>query len=561
MSRNHSPPLEGESRSRSRSKRRRVSEHRSVSRPTSRKSTSRKSVSAHRSVSRPTSRKSTSRKSQSSPSPRKRRLSLSRDKQGRRDVDRNQLFASLKKSLQYISDMKFSLTDLKYLPKTEKINPIGFQEKFKDKIFNIISGTVARGTSATWGIESIDGVKIFDQDDPHINVFTVTETHPSGRGKYKLTYLFMANNRADDLGCVLKRNAAEFSENPCLRSIFDSLRSAQSALKYPKATHYPTKISYEQQALKQIMNLIDNPTDTQNEWFAVLLFSYGDTDEEIEECVHKYAALSACYGVFEEIDVEHDNLDVKFADARKTETTIFCPKILFVGNLEMASSHAIQVVGVGDGDGSDRKDESDLKVRPDDEVRKTFDVFVKTKKAIMDRNFNALSTNEKIGLALKNGSCTLIMSLTMRMLRHQHDFPIAALFNAAFIAGCKCYVTAASVNEMVTITGNNPSDSTNNILRDMFDYDIDNIKIITANHCEPSLVETVDKYVGREYIFIDSQVALAFFKTGRALKLRRDNEIRASFQHPPRGRYETNINEVNEDKTFQGRSVRRKVFQ
>jgi hypothetical protein len=96
-----------------------------------------------------------------------------------------------------------------------------------------------------------------------------------------------------------------------------------------------------------------------------------------------------------------------------------------------------------------------------------------------------------IPASIQTGSCTLNMSLTMMVLRSL-KYNMMYLENAGDIPGCKCYSTAASVNEMFSILYRSddlfmlPLDKT--IRGDGTQFQLEKYKLyrlFNSTHCDP----------------------------------------------------------------------------
>lgn len=355
--------------------------------------------------------------------------------------------------------------DLSYLPPLPRVNDSVL--KFEEKVHNIITGTVARSTTESrWGMKiGLRNVGLFS--DPIFKLYTITEIDPTNTSQtYSVFYIYLTYGSSYEEFKLFR------SQTACGRIITKSLERSVLAVELRRKSGLIHKdLSYEKSAL-MVANRYWNEPEKMTEkgmWISLLVFS--------SDCSNTAVILSTTYGSLQDLPVAIDNT--------QPEEKIRLPYISLVGNIETISAHALKYVQDIDSDMDTDSDEASYEP----------DMDMKQEARLLDEIRSKYKEDEKqssdIPASIQTGSCTLNMSLTMMVLRSlKHN--MMYLENAGGIPGCKCYSTAASVNEMFSIVYKSddllmyPLDKT--IRGDGTQFQLEKYKqyrLFNSTHCDP----------------------------------------------------------------------------
>jgi hypothetical protein len=310
--------------------------------------------------------------------------------------------------------------DLAYLPPLPRVDASASQ--YEQKVHNIITGVVARSsTDANWGIKIGNDI-VGSFKDPSFKLYTITEIDPTDSTKtYSVYYVYLTQSNSYTNFNLFKTRTA------CGKVITKALEHAVLAIDHTAQSGINEKeLSYEPSAL-MVVNRYWNDSDRMTErgmWISLLVFSSDHSNTAV--------ILSTTYGLIQNLPVAIDD--------QSSDEKIKLPYFSLVGNIETISAHALKYIH--DVDSLETNYEPDLEMRREVQRLKRIRDFHKEHKSHVFKTSNITS--------IQTGSCTLNMSLTMMILRSL-NYSMMYLENAGDIPGCKCYSTAAGVNEMFSL--------------------------------------------------------------------------------------------------------------
>jgi hypothetical protein len=275
---------------------------------------------------------------------------------------------------------------------------IDIHKKFEQKLENVRRAL----TAGRWGINI--GNEVFCEKDDLVSFYSLHQVDQASGAHHTIQYIFLDSRNRQDYK-EYKELLEEASKrlqmtNPAachdflnmMAAIRAALQAYQERATMVSSGYKPT---YDYTAIRKAIEVLSGNNTENNTYAAFLLFSStlpGSEADEKTKCA-RHSLLSVARGEFQSHDVEGKNFVIPYID--------------YVGNTEVASKHAMT--------------ES---FAPDNQVRESY------------RRFETVKNN------MPAGACTLLLSFIFFKLR-SFNYPMCYLHNAADVAGCKCYSSAA----------------------------------------------------------------------------------------------------------------------
>ena len=452
---------------------------------------------------------------------------------------------SLRKSPSQIyvnPQFKLSPENVENLPKMAKVSAA--DENIQERVMDIIKGTVARGTSAKWGVYDDDLKEtICDEENPHVRVLTIREgLHPemdpdSDPTAYDVTYVYIHNN-----GIKPDENTLNVFNTQFFKRISYSLERATKKSRKLIKLGEPNVSRYLLSIIEPLYAFWQNPfvPDRKGEFASVLLFC--------KNCQFEFAVLSITYGKNDQVFLseKQDDAFVKSSLLEDVEihgafgsTTQHSP--IFRLFMDFLTENR----GVPEANARDEVTEilkelvklSETRKITTDDVLSYFFSYIEVPcfewvgnyelihgTQVMRDEYNEFEKVRKMSI-LKNGACTLNMALTMMQIRKRS--PVFYLHNAGGVAGCKCYANAAASNDMITLAWSNVKKELQELIqcRDPRHE----FKMFNSNHCIPELNPYRHKTYTNwdaQFLFIDYTTAVYMFTERNRILVRNDAFLR-----------------------------------
>ena len=462
-----------------------------------------------------------------------------------------------------LSDSVITPENIANLPEAPKLKPA--DANIQQRVLDIICGTVARGTESKWGIplHSDSDIIIGGENDPNLRILNILEEIPfehlassssdspgfsNQPTFYKVTYIYVYNN-----GIVPDANITQQFTSGA-NSFFQKISKHLDELKFhaQPLQNYLSSITY---MVNSFWKFPFNP-NRQGEFAGLLIFSRNidEIDQPFEEKINindGLSVISMLWGRNSKCCIMTSDVESQFniypftligdKNLGKTNTSLISTKckrylVFYKKMLEVDASNLVQRIF----EDLNKKIAQNVYVNKNDLLCYLFDhinipCFEWVGNCEEIYQTGALSVTEDLRkirklTVLKNGSCTLNMSLTMMQLRKQGEL-IMYLNNAGGIAGCKCYSNAASTNGLLSfLSEKNAFYNLNELI--LCDEPDMVFKLFNSNHCDGTINKASDyqKYFGktREFLFIDFETAVRIFTRRHDLLLNKHSRKRGS---------------------------------
>jgi hypothetical protein len=412
------------------------------------------------------------------------------------------------------------------LPKMPKLSD--GDENIQQRVMDIITGTVARGTSAQWGVFDEDTKEtLCGEENPHVRILTIREgLHPDlnlddDPSAYDVTFVYIHND-----GETPDENTLNaFNNAQLFKRILFSLELATKKAKKLARLSERNLPSFTRSITRDLYDFWKSPFLQKNkgEFASVLLFC--------KNCQFEFAVLSVAYGKNDQLFL-HERADEKFVSSpvlryvdhygnfQSTDQSspifrLFLTYLMKSRRMPEDQAHQKTTLIL-----QELQELSVQRKLKKNDVLSYFFHYIEIPcfdwvgnlefihgSQVMRDEFNELEQVREMSI-LKNGACTLNMALAMMQLRKRS--PVFYLHNAGGIGGCRCYSNAASSNDMITLKAFSALLELQELLQPKNIFH--EFQMFNSNHCLPELnPERYESYTHSQFLFIDYKTAAFLF--------------------------------------------------
>jgi hypothetical protein len=360
-------------------------------------------------------------------------------------------------------DEKFEITPKKVenLPKIPKL--LHNDENIQQRTFDIINGTVQKGTKSVWGLRDELGNLICDEKNPQLRILTIREKMSNTENEkppdnYTVTYVYLCNDGnqiRDDVNYALNSGI-----------LLKFKKSIESTMKHVKKADSGV-LRNVRKTVETFNEFWQNPfvAYKKSEFASVLLFCHS--------CEEDSSICSVIWGKNDKLFLPRDTSFVNADIFNEVEVYGQIHESIEDEIVNTCLEYLTEICHMKEDDARSRLTLMIHELREKKEHLTKADIFsyfidyievpcfkrVSNLEMIhatksMSSEYDQLKKVKQVSV-LKNGSCTLNMALTMKQLKEKSN--VFYLENAGGIAGCKCYTNAAATNGMVTMVSENSS--------------------------------------------------------------------------------------------------------